>query len=98
MIIECRSLAVKWKQLSAYLGLDMDTINGIEENNVQISLDCWNEALWRWITQKYNTQKFGLPSWRTLLNAMALLDGTLLAKELASKYQGECLQVATIII
>lgn len=87
MITECRSLAGKWKQLSSYLGLNMDTINDIEERNVDNS-NCWNEALWRWITQKYNVQRSGLPSWKTLLNAVALLDDTLLTKELASKHQG----------
>ena len=72
----------------------MDTINCIEKKNNQVSSDCWNEALWRWIMQEYNTQNFGLPSWKILLQAFALLDNTDLAKELALKHPGKCLQAA----
>lgn len=71
----------------------MNDIDAIEENHPKNSCICWNEALGRWIKQNYNVQKFGLPSWRTLLKAVALAD-KLLAKELASKYQGEFTQVA----
>ena len=87
VIIECSSLAAKWEQLSGYLGLAKSVIDSIKEDHHNDNLGCWNEALDRWIKQTYNTKKFGVPSWRTLLKAVAIVD-KLLFKNLASKHQG----------
>ena len=89
VITECSSLAAKWKQLSGYLGLPKSIIDSIKEDYHNDNLGCWNEALDRWIKQTYNTEKFGVPSWRTLLKAVAIVD-KLLFKDLASKHQGTC--------
>jgi hypothetical protein len=85
VIKECSSLAAEWKQLSGYLGLSIGTIDIIKENSS--AAGCWNEALKQWIKQNYRTAKFGYPSWRTLLEAIARVD-KLLFKKLADKHQG----------
>ena len=85
VVIECKSLAAKWEELSIYLGLSFevtDNIKGSGDNH-----HCWSETLKHWIKQNYNTEKFGLPSWRSLLTAVAKVD-KLLFKELAAKHQG----------
>ena len=87
VIKECSSLAAKWEQLSGYLGLSIGTIDTIKENLTNNVAGCWNEALKQWIKQNYRTVKFGLPSWRALLEAVARVD-KLLFKKLADKHKG----------
>ena len=87
VIKECSSLAAKWEQLSGYLGLSIGTIDTIKKSFSTDATGCWNEALKQWIQQNYRTVKFGLPSWRTLLEAIARVD-KLLFKNLAGKHQG----------
>ena len=80
----CGSLAVKWRQLCTSLGLSFKTISKIKDNNRDDSEDSLNEALMQWILQDYKTEKFGLPSWRSLLKAVNKVDQPLfenLAKE-----------------
>ena len=83
--VECSSLAAKWEQLSACLGLAKADIDSIRENRPRDIAGCWSEALSRWIKQNYSTQRFGLPSWRSLLKTVAMVDKRLF-KELATKH------------
>ena len=90
MIIECSSLAAKWKQLSGYLGLSKKDIDSIKEDHPNDNSECWNEALDHWIKQNYKTEKFGTPSWRNLLKAVVRIDKRLF-QDLASQHQGNML-------
>ena len=90
MITECSSLAANWEQLSAYLGLPFKVIDGIRGSHPSNISGCWNDSLKQWITQNYNTGKFGEPSWRTLLRAVTKVD-KLQFKKIAAKHQGELL-------
>jgi hypothetical protein len=83
VVIECKSLAAKWEQLSIFLGLSCDTINNIKGSGD--NYHCWSEAVIHWIRQNYNTGTFGRPSWRTLLKAVAEVD-KLLFERLATKH------------
>ena len=85
MSVECGSLAAKWEQLSAYLGLAKADIDRIRKNHPWDVTRCWSEALSQWSKQNYSTQQFGLPSWRSLLKAVATVDKHL-CKELAAKH------------
>ena len=87
MIHECKSLSSKWEEIAAYLGLSYSEIAKIRMINMNYS-GCLNDALWRWIEQSYNVEKFGMPSWRTLLAVIVEVDNQLfmrLAKEHRSK-------------
>ena len=95
VIIECSSLAAKWEQLSGYLGLSIRLIDSIKGNHPNDNSTCWNEALKHWILQNYKTEKFGSPSWRTLLRAVAEVD-KLLFRVLAPKHQGTHIHTACI--
>ena len=83
---ECSSLASKWQQLSAFLGLKPSIIDRIKSDFPNDSLGCWSEALKEWIKMNYDTEKFGKPSWKTLLNAIAKID-KLLFNRLATEHQ-----------
>ena len=83
--VESRSLAAKWEELSASLGLSKADIDGIRENRPRDSAGCWSDALSLWIKQNYSTQRFGLPSWRRLIEAVAMVDRRL-CKQLAAKH------------
>ena len=85
VFVECGSLAAKWEQLSACLGLAKADIDRIRESRPRDIAGCWSEALNQWIKQNYSTQRFGLPSWRSLLKAVATVDRHL-CKELAAKH------------
>jgi hypothetical protein len=87
VVRECSSLAAKWEQLSALIGLRIGTIDAIKENLPNNAAGCWNEALKQWIKQNYRTARYGYPSWRALLEAIARVD-KLLFKNLADKHQG----------
>ena len=88
VIMECSSLSAKWRQLSGYLGLPKKNIDIINDNHPKDSSTCLCEALSQWIKQNYNTERFGSPSWRSLLKAVEVIDRRLF-KKLASEHQLE---------
>ena len=93
IIVACSPLAAKWKQLSGFMGLSFKTIHAIKDSNYNPE-DSWNEALMKWILQDYNTEKHGLPSWKSLLKTVSRVDPPLFEK-LAKEHQ---LQVKGISI
>ena len=83
--MECSSLAAKWKEVSLCLGLEKTAIDNIEADSKSVT-NSLIEALTMWIRRNYSTKSFGLPSWPTLVKAVARVDQRL-AEELASKHQ-----------
>ena len=86
-VMECSPLAAKWKKFSACLGLSKDDIDSIKDVNPKDNSGCLDDAMDHWIKQNYDTEKFGLPSWRTLVAAVAQVNKRL-CKQLAIKHQG----------
>ena len=82
---ECKSLCASWEEISCYLGLPFSDISTIKHDQHNSS-ECWSSSLKYWIKQNYNTAKFGLPSWQTLLSAVAKVD-KLRFKQLAASHQ-----------
>ena len=68
------------------MGLSYETIKQIEKDNSNNSNDSWNEVVMQWISQNYNTEKYGVPSWRTLLKTISRIDQSLF-EELAKEHQ-----------
>ena len=88
VIKECNLLAANWENLGAFLGLSIGTIDSIKESpRISSAVGYWNEVLKQWIKQNYNTRRYGLPSWRTLLESIARVD-KLLFKKLAAEHPG----------
>ena len=96
MIKDCRSLSAKWEILSAYLGLTQSTIDTIKHDYSGNTLGCWNKALSEWIKQSYNADRYGKPSWRTLLRAVVTVD-KLLFDKLRRKHPGKWINIIYII-
>ena len=85
--METKKLAANWERISICLGLSFDLI----DSTIRVAGDshcCWSEALKQWIKQNYKTKKYGKPSWRTLLKAVAEVDKTKF-KHLAIIHQGK---------
>jgi hypothetical protein len=68
------------------MGLSFKTICTIKDNNPDDSEGSWNEALMKWILRDYNTEKYGLPSWKSLLQTVSRVDQPLFEK-LAKEHQ-----------
>ena len=98
MIDECRLLAAEWEELSSYLGLSSSSINNIKKHRHRHPIvGCLNDALNHWINKNYDTQKFGLPSWRSLLKAVANLN-MWMCMDLAAKHQSIPIYHDTILL
>ena len=84
-VMDTALLSSNWQKLVINLGLPLHVIDSIK---MEVSpSDSWSEALKQWIKQNYDTKKYGEPSWRTLLRAVALVD-KLRFKTLADKHKG----------
>lgn len=85
VVMESSSLAAHWAKLGSYLGLQSSYIDVIRGGNPLCPSSSWSETLSQWIKQNYSTRAHGLPSWRTLLRAIAKVD-KLLFQKLAIKH------------
>ena len=81
-------MSAKWEIVGGFLGLSISVIDNIKATPPVTTVGCWHEALKNWIKQNYNTGKHALPSWRSLLAAVARVD-RLLFKKLAAAHPGE---------
>ena len=81
-------MSAKWEIVGGFLGLSISVIDNIKATAPVTTVGCWHEALKNWIKQNYNTGKHALPSWRSLLAAVARVD-RLLFKKLAAAHPGE---------
>ena len=79
------------------MGLSFKIIRTINGNNPDDKESAWSEALMQWILKDYNTEKYGLPSWKTLLKTISRVDQPLFEK-LATEHQakGRCVLVYTV--
>ena len=72
------------------LRLDPTQLNTIEEKNRKLE-DCLTEMLKLWLSKKYDTKKFGEPSWSTLAKAVGHSAGGKdagLAEGITKRYAG----------
>ena len=81
-------MSAKWEIVGGFLGLSISVIDNIKATPPVTTVGCWHEALKNWIKQNYNTGKHALPSWRSLIAAVARVD-RLLFKKLAAAHPGE---------
>ena len=80
-------LAADWDKLAVYLHLRSDDIKVIRKENPGDTWACLNNTMALWLKENYNTVRFGHPSWRTLIPAVAKMDMAL-AKEVANEHRG----------
>ena len=81
------TLAAVWDKFALKLRLKYDHIKVIKKDNPGDSEACLTEAMSEWLKENYNTAKFGVPSWRTLIKAVQAMDMAL-AHKIADKHRG----------
>lgn len=87
--MQLQTLNAKWENIGRALGIRAHTLEEIGGNRHYQASDCLSSVLKEWIGQNYNTGKFGLPSWRTLCEAVLQVSDYKFFKELAQKHGGK---------
>ena len=63
-------VAARWKALGTALGLKASDLDTIQARHQGDPTDCLRDMLVAWLQQRYDTKKFGQPSWRLLCQAV----------------------------
>ena len=93
VVCELDDVAHMWRPLGTALRLRPSTLARIKADHQQDSRSCLSEMVTEWLNQSYNTERFGLPSWKMLVEAVAHRNGgnnNALAIHIATKYKGQC--------
>ena len=83
-------MAGKWRRIGLALRLDPDLLNRIRGNHTDVE-DCLEDVLTAWLKNAYDVTRFGAPSWKLLVEAVAHPAGgndLTLAERIAGKYKG----------
>ena len=84
-------VASRFYSLGCALGLPASALNKIRNDNPHDSEIALVQVINTWLAQQFTTERFGAPSWRNLVNALAEPAGgndSLLAKEVAEDHPG----------
>ena len=93
MVSELGDVAHMWMSLGGALRLRQPILDRIEKERQNDMRRCLSEMVTEWLNQSYNTERFGLPSWKMLVEAVAHRNGgnnNALAIHIATKYKGQC--------
>ena len=74
----------QWKHLGLNLGLHLDFIDRVAEDNRLIH-DRLIKVLHHWLTRSYDVEEYGLPTWSALANAVEPINRAL-AMAIKEKY------------
>jgi hypothetical protein len=89
VVSELDDVAHVWKSLGGALRLRQPDLDRIKVDHQQDSSSCLEKMVTMWLNQSYNTERFGLPSWKMLVEAVAHRNGgnnNALAIHIATKY------------
>ena len=92
---ELTDMAHKWRGLGKALGLRLPVLDKIEADR-QDSESRLEQVLSQWLQQAYNTDRFGSPSWKLLVSAVAHPIGgnsPALAQQIAHRHNGKSVHV-----
>jgi len=90
---EVFTMAGKWHRVARGLRLSSSTMSLIASKSNNEPEDCLFKSLEVWLKKTYNTERYGNPSWRMLVNSIANPAGgadAALAEAIAKKHQGKC--------
>ena len=90
-------VTARWKHTGLALRLDPGELDDIEMRNKKLDT-CLTEVLRLWLSKKYDTEKFGEPSWSLLAEAVAHPAGgnnNALAMEIAEGKNFTCSETET---
>ena len=97
---ELNDVAHMWRSLGGAFRLRPPDLARIEKERPNDLKSCLSEMVTEWMNQSYNTQRFGLPSWKMLVEAVAHCNGgnnQALATYIANKYKGQCVSDVIIV-
>ena len=89
---ELDDVTSRWKELGLALRLRPAVLKTIETQQTDLN-SRMIDILTEWLQQNYNTDRFGLPSWKLLVDAVAHRSGgnnPALARQIATKHNGKC--------
>jgi hypothetical protein len=84
-------LAAKYDAIGITLGLSSGDLEAIRRDCVGDAKRAMGQVIRTWLKQSYNVGRFGLPSWRSLVDAVDSPAGGsnhALAKRIACKHKG----------
>lgn len=67
---ELVSIKAKYYQLGVKLGLPPQELDAIRKEDPQDVDQVFTKAILRWLRQEYNITRFGIPTWRGLVEAV----------------------------
>ena len=70
VVEEVMDVASRWKSLGLALRIKAAELDTISSKNHTDPTDCLKDMLLAWLQQRYDTKKFGPPSWRMLCQAI----------------------------
>ena len=86
-------MARNWRGIGLALRLSPDLLNRIEADYSRADVDyCLEGILAEWLKRTYDTTRFGLPSWKQLVAAVAHPAGgsdRALAEQIAERHNGK---------
>ena len=85
-------MAHKWKGIGLALRLSPNLLDKIHHKNYVDIENYLRDVLTEWLKKAYNTARFGDPSWKLLVEAVAHPAGgsdRALADKIAKKYNGQ---------
>ena len=88
-VFDCRA---KWNNLCLALRISHDDLSAVEEKRHGNVVACLRDGLSLWLQGCYNKVKYGPPTWRMLVDAVANSaggDDHSLALEIAEKHRGK---------
>ena len=86
-------MAPNWKDVGQFLRLNPGLLGSIAADHPRNVQQCLTEVLTQWLKKAYNTTRFGPPSWKLLVAAVAHPAGGNnrgLAEKIAQKHNGKC--------
>ena len=88
---ELESMVSKWRTIGMALGLKQDILESIRhtEHSDQMQM---TKMLTEWLRRNYDTQRFGMPTWKKLVEAIKARTGggnTALTQRIAEKHLGK---------
>ena len=87
-IFGCRA---NWQNLCLALWISADDVSAIARKHSGEPDACLREGLTRWLRGDYDTEKHGRPTWRRLVDAVAISSGGdnhALALDIAKEHKG----------
>jgi len=81
------TLAADWRKLAVRLRLKDSSMEVIQANHPGDCVSCLSDAIKDWLKMNYNVQRHGVPSWRSLVQAVAHVDKAL-ALHIADEHRG----------